>query len=320
MYQTKALRNLLPLTLSCLIGTQEANAELNISASDSQMNAALAAATTPFEMSAAAFAATYGSESGQNGCPYNRICTGDIVLITMDTDLTPMGRELIGTRVRVAKDASDLSKGFRTVQQGGTNFHGFYYRVKPGKTYYFRAIYHYYKTGGKHTHFSRFTESFYYKSRGDIHNPGGGAEGPISPDEAKAMGLPPISTCVSDRSPGEFCTNQVVHIFWSNDRGRSAFITDIDLYINGKFVKNKHGPPHGGNFQEFYYVLPYSKYNGDPVAFQVTWKLYYPYLGQKYTHFENSQLLLSQYTPEWAFACKPADSWQKCQSQPQNKQ
>ena len=90
--------------------------------------------------------ATAASVSHPGTCPYNQICTGDIVLIGFGKDdFARWEWTLISTRIEVAKDAYDLGKGYLPVQSGGPNFHGFYYQVKPGKTYYFRATYRYYK-------------------------------------------------------------------------------------------------------------------------------------------------------------------------------
>ncbi|WOG26013.1 hypothetical protein [Endozoicomonas sp. 8E] len=300
MYQIKTLKNLFLLTIPFFIWVQLVKAEPdNIFTHDDQASYAISA-------------------SGTNACPYNQICTGDMVLITMDTDdFISWNWTLVSTRVGVAKDASDLSKGFSPVQSGGPDFHGFYYRVKPGKTYYFKATYRYYKEDDKDkSDLKRAAVYFYYKSRGDALNPvGSGAEGPVSPIEAKAMRLPPIPKCQSVKSPAQFCTNQVVHIFWSNDRGLDEdgsfnSVTDVDLYIDGEHVKHGKARDYDrGSFQDFYYTLPWVKTHGEPVNFQVTWTIRRSLI----SHYENSQSLMTRYTPALALDCKPTDSWEKCQ-------
>ncbi|WP_257280512.1 MULTISPECIES: hypothetical protein [unclassified Endozoicomonas] len=295
---TKVIKNffLSPMVLSCLIVGQVANGQIDDSLTDSQKSSPVAAAL----------------DSG-TGCPRGQICTGNVVLVGMQTDMSSWNRYVIKTSVVVANDASDLSKGYRRVHTGGADFQGFYYRVKPGKTYYFKATYLTMdKSEGRRV---RFTESFYYKSRGDALNPGGsGDEGPILPAEAKAMGLPSIPKCRSVLSPAQFCTNLVVHIFWDNDLGHGKRVLDIDLYVDNQHVKHGHGSHYrgGGQFKDFFYVLPHSKYVGIPVSFMVRWRI----LEQEEScasYFENSQTLENRYTPGWAFACKSYDSWEKCQ-------
>lgn len=319
MCQMKALKNLFLLVFPCLVWVQFASAELN---NDRRIldtfDAVAKAANTPLAIAAAVVAISKKNQLTSKPCPYDQICTDDIVLITMDTDLSPLGKKLIKTNVRVAKDPYDLNKGYYQVQEGGPDFRGFYYWVRPGRTYFFTATYYYVDEGAKQTQVSRFSESIYYKSRDDSHSSDSADEGPISPTIAKLMGLPPIPKCKSVRSPGQFCTNQVVHIYWSNDRGLRKSVISVDLYINQQFARHSHEEPYSeSHFNEFYYILPDSKYTGIPISFQVKWNVMdqgvIPY------HYENSQILISRYTPPWAFACTSYDSWQKCQYHWQNK-
>ncbi|WP_257287154.1 hypothetical protein, partial [Endozoicomonas sp. SESOKO2] len=217
MNYTKFFKRLLLLMLSCFVGMQVANAELNSHANEH--------AGIPSSVYSA-------------NCPYNQICTGDIVLISMADFSAYRDITMLRTMVFVAKDAYNLSKGYSQVASIGPFLNGFYYRVKPSKTYYFSATYYYRESGG---HVEHVTRDFYFKSRNDAHNPGGyGEDGPIYAGEPELIGLPSIPKCHRETA-GEFCTNQVVHIFWNNDRGPGKRIQDIDLFIDDQHVKHEHG-------------------------------------------------------------------------------
>ncbi|WP_422136564.1 MULTISPECIES: hypothetical protein [unclassified Endozoicomonas] len=286
MNHAKFFKSLLLFVLSCFAGMQVANAELNSHAKEHD--------GVPLSV--------YSAD-----CPHNQICTGDIVQIGMADFSAHSDITMVHTMVHVAKNAYDLSEGYTQMASIGSFLNGFYYRVKPGKTYYFRATYSYRESSG---HLGRVTRDLYFKSRDDSHNPGGyGEDGPIYAGDPGTIGLPSIPKCHSGTA-GEFCANQVVHIFWNNNRGQEARVIDVDLYIDGQHTKHGDGPYYGGNFQDFYYVLPDSKYSGVPVRFQVTWKVWG---WDSSAHFENSQILVSKYTPERASACKLNDHWLKCQ-------
>ena len=244
-----------------------------------------------------------------NACPRNLLCTDDIVLITMSDFSTWKDATLLSTLIESSKNPADPTKDTFEVYRGGPSFHGFYYRVKPGKTYYFKATYYYQIRGGKTQHFSKY---FYYKSRNDAHHPPGDTEGFISPDKAKSIGLPKMPKCQLE-TPGQFCTNQVVHVFWNNHRSDDKHVVSIDLYANGKFVKHEDAW-YGAHFHDFYYTLhfPMDYLGSYPVRFQVTWRVGPTYAA---THYENSQTLVSGYTPMAASACKLSYSWQKCQNE-----
>ena len=283
-----AFRRIFMLVLSCFIGSQVVNAK----------------PLSDF------VSGSYGK------CPYGRVCTGDIVLITMQTDLKSFQQfkdgSLAWIDISVARDPLSNNKRYILVDRIGKNFHGFYYRVKPGEVYNFKATYHYYKNQQSKI-LKEFSVYFYYKARGDASNPDGSdVEGLISPHEAQVLRLPAMPRC-TQKMPGSFCTNQVVHIFWNNDLGPGKKVSSIDLYINGKYVKHGDGPYFNGHFQDYYYTLPKSQYSGAPVSFNVTWKVEDMAQGGP-PHFEHSQTLRSSYAPEWADLCRPGDSWQYCQN------
>ena len=245
-------------------------------------------------------------------CPYNLICTGDIVSIGMDVDDFAKWSDSAyeGAKVEIPKDPSSFirnpsiyKKGFDEIASGDEVFHGFYYRVKPNKTYVFRVVSTYIS---KRREKRSWDSYLIYRSRGDAHAPSHVAsEGAIDPNQARLSGLPAIPACHSELSPNGFCTNQVVHIFWNNYRGHGKAVDNVDVYANGRHIASGKGR------HDAYYTLPADRYDGEPIHFSVTYLVRVINIGS--THYEHSQTFIAKYRPQQASLCQVKDSWETCQ-------
>ena len=181
------------------------------------------------------------------------------------------------------------------VTKGDHTFTSVWYRTLPYTKYSIMIVYTIKDTSGSihHFHFSLKYRSNAYDSVNQtadavnqtaFHHVIHGAamaetrDGLIPAKEAEAMGVPASPAC---KAPNEnyigVCHNQVVHVFWDNERpvlndpisarSHKYIVLRANLSIDGQILSDAHGDVGLNNY---FYTIPDSKYN-DPISFKVQW-------------------------------------------------
>ena len=259
-------------------------------------------------------------------CPYNHICEGDIVLFSWmstraaDDDIfNPVnGQAYAGAQFYVSlADKPNFPDDYKLVYMGGSDFRSIWYRTLPNTRYTFAVVIRitYHKPGQTARKY-RFLDPIDFKyisknydhSAPRLHNtlimdPHTGV---ISATEATAMGLPKAPECKAGYAEHYICRNQIVHLFWNNDRGIGNYgqkmVSGISLEADGKTVI--YG---GAERTQFFYTVPATKYRGVPITFKLHYRVHDSATPAIFYN-EDSQPLTMKFYPSHAGYCETWDS------------
>ena len=216
-------------------------------------------------------------------CPSEHVCWGDILSFSWNTNPNAIFEAREAPKWSYEGSAfyvnttqghwdSYLPKDYTLVKQSsigtvvGRNFHGIYISVLPDREYSFAVNNAFRYKPAKVTYDDFPLRRIKYKSNNSFK-----MDSLIIADRMTPP--PPVPKCESDYADMGMCMNQLVHLFWKNDRSdTNKNLINVTLFVDGKAVKS--GWIH---FHDFWYTIPKDKYanisgwSGNPIHVSVVW-------------------------------------------------
>ena len=275
----------------------------------------------PLAMAGTLQTATPSSRSTPIDCPMNRVCSGDITLFSWDRKI--WGKDCYkGAEFYVStKPDPAFPQDYKLVSKGGKDFHGLWYHTLPYAKYNLVLV-----TIACNVHIpsgkERVPEAFKYRSKAyDSLDKTAASDnthenvlitphdGIIATAQARSMGLPAIPICTAGNS-GHICSNQIVHLFWSNERPaiHSPSTDSTHKYIvlranlRHRWPSSIRCPRCDATFNNYFYTIPTSKYN-NPISFKVHWMVHDVSQPITQQDIQVSSPLVRTYYPEYASWC-----------------